>query len=82
MTHTVVTVTCDGKEQIYFRIVDDNGEVFIERPESASISASELNKAATLTEKVVAALEVIEREDDKWHRLKTTGVNFPSVQPS
>lgn len=76
---TVVLVTVDGKEKIYFRIVEHEGNIFIERPESASISARELHNSDSLSDKVIAALEAIQREDDKWHREKNREVTFPSI---
>lgn len=68
---TVVSVLVDGKEKIYFRIVEHDSKMFIERPESASIRADEIQASDSLQSQVTAALEAIQREDEKWERTKS-----------
>lgn len=76
----LVEVTEDGLGKLYFRVSEINGEMYVERPDKASIHAPELADAEDITETVITALEAIQREDDKWARIQNeTGVKYPHL---
>ena len=74
---TVVTVEDDGKEVMYFRINEDH----VERPDKPAIHAPEVLRELTVEDQVIAAIQAIQREDDKWQTLTETptGLKYPTL---
>jgi hypothetical protein len=77
-----ITVTAreDGKERLYF-VISSDGErgLFVNRPDKPSINIPNAAALDRIEDKIIAALEAIEREEDKWHRVKSGEVTFPDL---